>query len=116
MRTIKRLTLAVALILAQPLTLFAAASTEAVLSIDLAHPGPALSPYIYGQFIEHLGRCIHDGIWAEKLQDRKFLQALDKSPWQVLGSTGNAFLDPAGANAGEHCLALWQRGEGLGDC
>src|SRR5512137_1057237 len=119
MRTIKRLTLAVALILAQPLTLFAAASTEAVLSIDLAHPGPALSPYIYGQFIEHLGRCIHDGIWAEKLQDRKFLQALDKSPWQVVepaGAAGNVFLDAAGAYAGEHCLALWRRGEGLGDC
>lgn len=95
----------------------AAAPSEAVLSLDLGRPGPAISPYIYGQFIEHLGRCIHDGIWAEKLQDRKFLLALDKSPWQVTRSDAalaDVSLDSAGAYAGEHCLALWQRG--AGDC
>ena len=80
MRTIKHLTVAFALIISQPLASFAAAPSEAVLSLDLSRPGPAISPYIYGQFIEHLGRCIHDGVWAEKLQDRKFLLALDKSP------------------------------------
>ena len=48
------------------------------LSVDAAKAGPAISPYIYGQFIEHLGRCIHDGIWAEKLIDRKFLLAPEK--------------------------------------
>src|SRR5512136_2247223 len=117
MRAIKHLT--VALILAQRLTSFAAAPTEVALSLDLSRPGPAISPYIYGQFIEHLGRCIHDGIWAEKLRDRKFLQALDKSPWQVVRPAGAAFeayLDVAGAYAGEHCLALWRRGDGPGDC
>ena len=31
-----------------------------------------MSKYIYGQFIEHLGRCIYGGIWAEMLEDRKF--------------------------------------------
>ena len=118
MRTVKHLTVAVALILTQPVVAFAAAPTEAVLSLDLSRPGPAISPYIYGQFIEHLGRCIHDGVWAEKLSDRKFLLALDKSPWQVVrpaDATFDAFLDPAGAYAGEHCLALWRRGEGSGD-
>jgi len=119
MRTTQCLIIAVALILTQPVASFAAAPSEAVLSLDLSRPGPAISPYIYGQFIEHLGRCIHDGIWAEKLQDRKFLLALDKSPWQVVRPAGAAFeayLDAAGAYAGEHCLALWQRGEGSGDC
>jgi len=29
-----------------------------------------MSKYIYGQFIEHLGRCIYGGIWAEMLEDR----------------------------------------------
>ena len=119
MRAIKHLTIAAALILTQLAASFAAAPTEAVLSLDLSRPGPAISPYIYGQFIEHLGRCIHDGIWAEKLWDRKFLLALDKSPWQPIGpagATGGAFLDAAGAYAGEHCLALWRRGEGSGDC
>jgi len=97
----------------------AAAPYEAALSLDLSRPGPAISPYIYGQFIEHLGRCIHDGIWAEKLWDRKFLLALDKSPWQVVrpaDSAFDAFLDPAGAYAGEHCLALWRRDAGSGEC
>jgi len=110
MRTTKHLATAMALILAQAAASFAAAPSEAVLSLDLSRPGPAISPYIYGQFIEHLGRCIHDGIWAEKLQDRKFLQALDKSPWRAAGPAGNVFLDPAGA------LALWRRGETPGDC
>jgi alpha-N-arabinofuranosidase len=114
MRTIQHLAVAVALILSRPLALFGAAPNEAVLSLDLARPGPAISRYIYGQFIEHLGRCIHDGIWAEKLWDRKFLLAFDKSPWQVVGPAGGVFLDAAGAYAGEHCLALWRRGEG--DC
>jgi alpha-N-arabinofuranosidase len=119
MRTIKHLTIAVVLIFVQSAASFAAAPTEAVLSLDLNHPGPAISPYIYGQFIEHLGRCIHDGIWAEKLRDRKFLLALDKSPWKVVhpaGAAGDVFLDAAGAYAGEHGLALWRRGEGSGDC
>ncbi len=88
MRTIQHLTIAVALILSRPVASFGAAPTEVVLALDLSRPGPAISPYIYGQFIEHLGRCIHDGIWAEKLWDRKFLLALDKSPWQVLGPAG----------------------------
>ena len=34
--------------------------------------GHPISKYIYGQFIEHLGRCIYGGIWAEMLEDRKF--------------------------------------------
>ena len=97
----------------------AAAASQAALSLELNRPGPAISPYIYGQFIEHLGRCIRDGIWAEKLQDRKFLLALDKSPWKAArpdAAAGDVFLDPAGAYAGDHCLALWRRGEPAGDC
>ena len=34
--------------------------------------GAPISPYVYGQFIEHLGRCIYGGLWAEMLEDRKF--------------------------------------------
>ena len=40
--------------------------------VDAAQTGAPISPYIYGQFIEHLGRCIYGGIWAEMLEDRKF--------------------------------------------
>jgi alpha-N-arabinofuranosidase len=33
-------------------------------SIDAAHPGPVISRNIQGQFAEHLGRDIYDGIWV----------------------------------------------------
>jgi alpha-N-arabinofuranosidase len=48
------------------------------------HP---ISRYIYGQFIEHLGRCIYGGLWAEMLEDRKFYFApgAEESPWNVIG-------------------------------
>lgn len=86
------------------------------LTVQLDRPGPAISPYLYGQFIEHLGRCIHDGIWAEQLRDRKFLLAPTNSPWALVNPEGaplEVFHDPAGAYAGDHCLALWRR-EGPG--
>jgi hypothetical protein len=41
-------------------------------TIDATTPGAPINPFIYGQFIEHLGRCIYGGIWAEMLEDRKF--------------------------------------------
>ena len=40
--------------------------------IDATKKGAPISPFIYGQFIEHLGRCIYGGVWAEMLEDRKF--------------------------------------------
>ena len=44
----------------------------AEIMVDASQTGVPISPYIYGQFIEHLGRCIYGGIWAEMLEDRKF--------------------------------------------
>ncbi len=40
--------------------------------VDLNRTREPISKYIYGQFIEHLGRCIYGGLWAEMLEDRKF--------------------------------------------
>jgi alpha-N-arabinofuranosidase len=31
-----------------------------------------ISPYLYGQFLEHIGGIINLGVWAEMLDDRKF--------------------------------------------
>jgi alpha-N-arabinofuranosidase len=75
----------------------------AAVTIDTAKTFEPISPYIYGQFIEHLGRCIYGGIWAEMLEDRKFYypvpakgdvwrttgsgaHVLNDSPWKVRGS------------------------------
>ena len=74
------------------------------ISIDAAKTGEPLSKYVYGQFIEHLGRCIYGGIWAEMLEDRKFwyditpqyapygnapkdipFPVVKSSPWQTIG-------------------------------
>jgi alpha-N-arabinofuranosidase len=60
------------------------------ITIDAAQVGPPLSKYVYGQFIEHLGRCIYGGIWAEMLEDRKFYYAVGakESPWKTVGRPG----------------------------
>ncbi len=105
------------------------AAQDATITLDPAKPGPEIHPYIYGQFIEHLGRCIRDGIWAEKLRDRKFLlpplRPWDpKKPekpayWTAVrpeGAEADVFHDTAGAYAGGHCMAVWVRDPKGGRC
>lgn len=55
------------------------------LTLDLSKIGEPISPYIYGQFIEHLGKCVNGGLWAELLEDRKFYYPItdNYSPWSV---------------------------------
>jgi alpha-N-arabinofuranosidase len=81
--------------------------------IDAAKTGEPINPFIYGQFIEHLGRCIYGGIWAEMLEDRKFyfpitdkydpyrslkdtdFPVVGASPWQIHGRrAGQLTLQP----------------------
>ncbi len=84
---------------------------SAAMVLDAASAGAPINPFVYGQFIEHMGRCIHDGIWAEMLQDRKFLLEPGKM-WQKIGPSAADFEvlhDTAGAYAGDHALALWVR-------
>jgi alpha-N-arabinofuranosidase len=98
-------------------------------TIDTAKTGEPISPYIYGQFIEHLGRCIYGGIWAEMLEDRKFFFPIDgekpgwdmhtgkkisyegegvpyeilvASPWQPIGPKSAVTMDKKDPYVGEH--------------
>ena len=53
---------------------------------------------IYGHFIEHLGRCIYGGLWAEMLTNRKFngpdLHEFGVvSPWQSVGRGAGVFFN-----------------------
>jgi len=41
-------------------------------SIDASKTGSPISPYLYGQFIEHAGGLIYGALWCEMLDDRKF--------------------------------------------
>ncbi len=98
-------------------------------TIDASKTDEPISPYIYGQFIEHLGRCIYGGIWAEMLEDRKFFFPIDgkkpgwdmkkgkktsyegegvpfeilvASPWQPIGPKSAVTMDKNGPYVGEH--------------
>lgn len=97
---------------------FEAGAAETTITVDVGQPGATINPYIYGQFIEHMGRCIHGGIWAEMLQDRKFLLEPGKS-WESVGPDGaqsELAHDAAGAYCGDHCMALWVRDPKGGAC
>ncbi len=40
------------------------AAKSATLTLHADQPGPQISRHIYGQFAEHLGRCIYGGLWV----------------------------------------------------
>ncbi len=78
----------------------------AQVKIDPAATRPPIPDFIYGQFIEHLGRCIYGGLWAEMLEDRKFYfpvtydynpyRALKDQPFPVVGASPWQIMGPAG--------------------
>jgi alpha-N-arabinofuranosidase len=97
-------------------------ATPLTVSLDAASTGEPISPYVYGQFIEHQGRCIYGGIWAEMLQDRKFYYPLNysngryedeaqKSPWQAASTDTVITMDSDNAYVGEHSPRVTVGGE-----
>lgn len=106
-----------------------AQAQNSTVRIDITQTGTPISPYIYGQFIEHLGRCIYGGLWAEMLEDRKFYypvtgeapawtmfkpgprswdgeghayELLLRSPWMIIGKKQNVSMVKNNAFVGEH--------------
>ncbi len=94
-------------------------SSIAQINVDASQTGAPISKYIYGQFIEHLGRCIYGGIWAEMLEDRKFYfdvpatndiwrltreqaRVLAASPWKVIGPAETVSMDEKDIFVGKH--------------
>ncbi|MDH7600729.1 MAG: alpha-L-arabinofuranosidase C-terminal domain-containing protein [Armatimonadota bacterium] len=57
--------------------------------VDAKSSGGRIDRNIYGHFIEHLGRCIYGGIWAEMLYNRKFTGGVDSQgvieSWSAFG-------------------------------
>ena len=92
--------------------------------IDTSNTGDPISPFIYGQFIEHLGRCIYGGIWAEMLEDRKFyfpvtekyapyvsltdtdFPVVGASPWEIVGDPSLVTMVKKGSFVGDHTPRL----------
>jgi len=107
---------------------------QAVVAIDAGTTGEPISKFIYGQFIEHLGRCIYGGIWAEMLEDRKFcfpitaeydpyrgtrnvakespFAVVGASPWQIIGPADAVTMVKDDSFVGEH-TPLIRRGAGI---
>ena len=85
-------------------------------TIDGAKTGPPMSKYVYGQFIEHLGRCIYQGLWAELLEDRKFYGPVGEgeSPWQAIGETGTVTMDKVKPFTGAQTPRVALSGKGPG--
>jgi len=100
-------------------------SADSSIKINTEKRGEPISKYIYGQFIEHLGKCIYGGLWAEMLMDRKFYyeikdkfdpwayrnepywdtdyyRYLNASPWQVIGPVGTITMDSNNPYTGKH--------------
>ena len=48
--------------------------------IDASKTGAPISKYIYGQFLEHGGNIVNEGVWAEMLADRKFYFPITSHP------------------------------------
>ncbi len=83
-------------------------------SVDASQTLAPISQYIYGQFIEHLGRCIYGGIWAEMLEDRKFYYPVgDKeSAWKISGDRRDVRMNPIVPYVGEHVPEIRLKGDG----
>ena len=112
---------------------------NSLVRIDVTRTGARISPHIYGQFIEHLGRCIYGGLWAEMLEDRKFYypvtgeapcwtmfkpgprswdgeghpyELLVRSPWMIIGEKQNVSMDTSRPFVGEHSPRIALKGDG----
>jgi len=57
-------------------------------SIDASKTGPVISPYVYGQFVEHAGGLVYAGLWSEMLDDRKFFYPVGPAPAPPQANTG----------------------------
>ncbi len=72
-------------------------SLEARVTVNPRRKLNEINPLIYGQFIEHLGRCIYGGIWAEMLQNRKMHGSVQENGvvegWQPFGKNAKWYAD-----------------------
>lgn len=117
-------------------------AVEIEAKLDVSKQGDPINPMIYGQFIEHLGRCIYGGIWAEMLEDRKFyfevtpeyapytglleteFPVVGASPWEITGDHNGLKMVTEDSFVGDHTPHLaagtgirqhdlaWQTGRG----
>ncbi|HEY1786829.1 MAG TPA: alpha-N-arabinofuranosidase [Verrucomicrobiae bacterium] len=93
-------------------------------TVDASKIGPPISPYIYGQFLEHAGSLIYNSLWSEMLDDRKFYYAVMPRPkeepnvgrrggfpgrrnigpgrWNPIGPVDSVIMDTTNPFVGDH--------------
>ncbi|HEY1663243.1 MAG TPA: alpha-N-arabinofuranosidase [Verrucomicrobiae bacterium] len=84
-------------------------------TIDASKTYPPISKYVYGQFIEHIGGIINNGLWAEMLDDRKFYYPIQSQTeiasgsgrfalrhWNFVGDENSVVMDPNDPYVGGH--------------
>jgi alpha-N-arabinofuranosidase len=57
-----------------------APSQPVIAHVDAAKTGAPISPYLYGQFVEHAGNMVYNSLWSEVLEDRKFYYPVGPKP------------------------------------
>lgn len=89
-------------------------------TIEAGKTRAPISPYLYGQFIEHIGDLVNRSVWAEMIDDRKFYYAINSEPapaptpaqgpprgrrpnrWRPIGPDAAVVMDRDHPYVGEH--------------
>jgi alpha-N-arabinofuranosidase len=96
--------------------------------LDARKPGTPISPYLYGQFIEHIGDLVNRSVWAEMIDDRKFFDPITPtappaSPqrrpmrgrqpnrWLPIGPASSVTMDNKHVWVGEHSPSVALAGD-----
>ncbi len=58
----------------------ASPSQPIVAHVDAAKTAAPISPYVYGQFVEHAGNMVYNTLWSEVVDDRKFYYPVGPKP------------------------------------
>ncbi len=67
-------------------------------TVDTTKTGAPISKYIYGQFLEHGGNIVNNGIWSEMLVDRKFFYPVETNSPTPPPVMANAAANPRSRN------------------
>jgi alpha-N-arabinofuranosidase len=107
-----------------PAASFAVRAQGVRATIDAAETHAPISHHLYGQFLEHIGDIVNDGIWAELLDDRKFFYPVvetepERAPgrrpgprrWTTIGEPDRVAMDTQRPFVGRHSPKLVPGGD-----